>query len=74
MKKQETDICATCNNVTDSFRRCEDCGWIRCNNCHALRGQDSDGTEDDSVCPNCGSNRIVVFSHGKKVSHREEFP
>jgi predicted RNA-binding Zn-ribbon protein involved in translation (DUF1610 family) len=74
MKEQDSNICESCNNVTDSFRRCENCGWIRCNDCYALAGKVSEGPDRDSVCPNCGSNKIVVFSHGRKVSPREELP
>jgi len=68
MKKQDSNICESCNNVTNSFRRCEKCGWIRCDNCLALTGQVSEDISRDLVCPNCGSNKIAVFSHGKKVS------
>ena len=68
MKDQESKICESCNNVTDSFRKCENCGWIRCDNCLALTGQASEDISRDSVCPNCGSDKIAIFSHGKKVN------
>ena len=66
MKDQDSSICVSCNHVTDSFRKCENCGWIRCDNCLALMGQASEDIRRDSVCPNCGSDKIVVFSHGRK--------
>ena len=67
MKDQDSNICESCHNVTDSFSRCENCGWIRCDNCLELKDQVSEGINRDSLCPNCGSDKIVIFSHGRKM-------
>jgi hypothetical protein len=67
MKAKDSNICESCHNVTDSFSRCENCGWIRCDNCLALTDEISEHIKPCSQCPNCGSDKIVLFSHGKRV-------
>ena len=67
MKDQGDNICELCHNVTNSFRKCENCGWIRCDNCLALADEVVKETIHGSVCPNCGSDKIAVYDHGKRV-------
>jgi len=67
MGDQDNNICEFCHNVTNSFIMCENCGWIRCDDCLALTEKVVKKTSHGSFCPKCGSERIVVYDNGKKV-------
>ena len=67
MKDEDNNICELCHNVTNSFRKCENCGWIRCDDCLAVADEVVKETIHSSVCPNCGSDKIAVYGHGKKA-------
>ncbi len=68
MQEEEENICESCHNVTDNFSMCENCGWIRCDNCFALDDDDVKPTDPGFRCPNCGSDKITIYAHGKKVA------
>jgi len=71
MKGENNNICELCHNVTNSFRKCENCGWIRCDNCLAMADEVVKETIHSCVCPNCGSDKITVYDHGKKVPKKK---
>jgi RNA polymerase subunit RPABC4/transcription elongation factor Spt4 len=65
MTDQDKKICQLCDNVTDRFRICENCGRVVCFDCSSS----TSGVmmEGSPLCSKCGSDRISVYYKGKKV-------
>jgi len=64
MTDQDNKICQLCDNVTDRFRICENCGRVVCFDCSSTSGVMMEGSP---LCSKCGSDRISVYYKGKKV-------
>ena len=72
MKDEDNNICELCHNVTSSFRKCENCSWIRCDDCLAVADEVVKETIHSSVCPNCGVIKSPYTITARKYLDRND--